>query len=95
MLTNGGVTLYHFTGHSGYVRYYYGVANIHSSQKKEGTDLVKIRIPTALFVPVCNGDYLFLGKSESIIPEKEKCVRVTEFSDNRRGANPHWRIIAG
>ncbi|MBQ4109704.1 MAG: hypothetical protein IJC74_02355 [Clostridia bacterium] len=94
MLTNKGVTVYHFTGHSGYLRYFYSDASVHSVFKN-GSDLVKIRIPTTLFIPVCNGDYVFLGKSDAIVPEKEKCVRVTEFSDNRRGVNPHWRIVAG
>ena len=102
MTSNSGVTIYHNSPHNGYIRSFFGAAsvfaNIGEVNERDGrkkSDVIKIRIPTSLFVELSCGDYVFLGKSDSIVPKKDDCFVIKEFSDNRRGASPHWRILAG
>lgn len=52
-----------------------------------------LRIPTLEAVDIATGDYIYFGTSEAESPERSACVRVCEYSDNRRGANPHWRVV--
>ena len=90
MTANSGVTIYHFSPDNGYVRSFFEKASVFKT-----SDLIKIRIPTRLYTHLACGDYVFLGKSDNIVPQKEKCFMIKEYSDNRRGVNPHWRILAG
>ncbi len=44
--------------------------------------------------PADIGCYMALGGSEQTTPDKSKCLKVLDIHDNRRGINPHWRLIA-
>ncbi|MCR4692885.1 MAG: hypothetical protein K5664_03295 [Firmicutes bacterium] len=62
-----------------------------SGMKKDNT--VKIRIPTQIDIPLSIGDYVRIGKHTDS-PIRGKDFKIVEFADNRKGANPHWRIVA-
>jgi len=54
-----------------------------------------VRIPTSDESFVLPGDYLEVGKSSCDYPDRDKCLKVIEVKDNRRGGMPHWRITCG
>ncbi len=55
---------------------------------------VSIRIFTLKDIGVKTGDYAAVDeRSES--PNKDRALKVTRVSDNRRGIAPHWRLETG
>lgn len=53
----------------------------------------KVRIPGIFTIDISTGDRILRGKSDSISPDK-KSLEVVGFSDNRKGINPHWLVMA-
>ncbi len=100
MTTNGDITVFHYDELSEtYTKTYFPeVFRGHTEQivsEKGGfakSDIARVRIPTKDDVQVFENDYVFFGKAEGRVPDKEKCLRVMAVRDNRFGANPHWRI---
>ena len=100
MTTNGDITIFHYDEASeSYTRSYFPEVfrghTVQIASEKGGfahSDIARIRIPTEEEITVSVGDYVFFGKASEDAPEKEKCVRVMGFRDNRFGVLPHWRI---
>ena len=80
MLTNGTVTIYHFDEENEeYAPISYGNANIF--RRKRSADEK-------------GGDYVYLGTTSAPL-DRDSCLFVTGYSDNRRGTLKHWRIECG
>lgn len=96
---NGSVTIYHYDEEKEiYLPAHYKKSSIYHGSKtiaKDGgfvsTGVCKIRIPTSERIDISTDDYIFLGLTNEPI-NKEKCLKVNAFGDNRRGTLPHWRI---
>lgn len=102
MLTNGTVTIYHFDEQNEeYAPISYGDANIfhrkRSADEKGGFTAASqciIRIPTDKAIAIETGDYVYLGTTSAPL-DRDSCLLVTGYSDNRRGTLKHWRIECG
>lgn len=60
----------------------------------EGTSY-SIRIPTIKEIVVCPGDYISIGENFGDYPGTWDSFKILEVADNRRGGQPHWRILCG
>ncbi len=54
-----------------------------------------VRIFTEAEINVSEGDYIALSGSDAAEPDKSRCSVIATVTDNRRGANPHWRLTTG
>ena len=102
MITNGSITVYHYNPDDGtYNLRVYKSASIYKGKRitVRGSGFVddsflRIRIPTTEEIPISTDDYVFNGKTDAPI-DKNSCLKVMGFGDNRRGCLPHWRIECG
>lgn len=106
MMTNSGVTLWHFDKKSGgFTRiffekaYIFGVRKISENRLKQrgfyNEDCCSIRIPTEEDLDIRTGDYVCGGKCGDEVPDRKSAFKILEISDNRRGTSPHWRLSCG
>ena len=54
-----------------------------------------VRIFTLEDIATAPGDYLSDGEVYSVYPDVETSLKIIEVRDNRRGTQPHWRILCG
>lgn len=54
-----------------------------------------VRIPTTENMGIIPEDYLAIGEISDEFPDAEKTLKIMEVKDNRRGGQPHWRIVCG
>ena len=106
MKNNYLVTIWHYNEESDIpVRKTFNGAVDNSSKKitKNGIkqkgfyfgDNMSIRIFTEEEIEVAPGDYACQGDCGFAYPDRENSQKIVEVRDNRRGANPHWRILCG
>ncbi len=101
MKTNNQITIWHLTdeetgvySRQSFTVYAHKVTAVSSVNKNNTRDnKVTVRIPTNRDIKVELGDCVFFGISHSLHPERAKNFKVTEISDNRIGANPHWKLV--
>lgn len=98
---NGDITIYHYDAdteeYTGTV--YRGVSIYRStitafSDRGDGfvnSSSCRIRIETGADIAVSTDDYVFMGIGRGSF-DKARCMKVTNFADNRRGSLGHWRI---
>lgn len=53
----------------------------------------KIRIPGDFPLSISIGDRIFKGSCDAASPP-DGSVTISGYSDNRKGINPHWMVIA-
>ncbi len=58
-------------------------------------DSSDVRIFTNKDIGIIPGDYLSEGENCNEYPDRETSQKIIEVRDNRRGVNPHWRILCG
>lgn len=100
MKTNARLTLYHFdSATETYHRQYFDAVSLYTAVKSAAADggfvydnTFKIRIPTKAAIEIDTGDYVYIGFTQDTEPDKRRCCKVMEYSDNRRGGLPHWRL---
>jgi len=100
MIINGSVTIHHYDeeNESYKARFFpnahiYKKIGIQTEKAGKGSAVdCKIRIYTGESIDIAVGDYVFTGKAYSDIPDKEKCLAVTDYSDNRHSVQQHWRV---
>lgn len=103
MTTNGSITVWHYDEENEcYIKKKFDGVSMHNVQKSSSalgkgtrtkTRVCKIRIPTLLEAGLSLGDYVRIGLSTDDAPERGCDMVITEIADNRRGANPHWRVL--
>ncbi len=64
-----------------------------ASEGMRKSNILKARIPTKDQMPLSIGDYVRVGRHTGS-PIRGKDFKIVELADNRKGANPHWRISA-
>ena len=102
MISNGSITVYHYDEKSGeYILSVYPEASIYKGKRitVRGTGFVndsflRIRVPTEKEIAISTDDYVYIGATDAPI-DKNACMKVMGFGDNRRGNLPHWRIECG
>lgn len=99
MTTTCAVTMYHYDEEKEtWGRTVFGAAHLCYERKAAEDKGFKrqnggiIRIPTKAEISIKIGDRLFSGRLNADKPPEEGCMTVTGYKDNRRGANPHWRV---
>lgn len=106
MTVNCKVTIWHFDESTGcYIRTVFDKAyadfksKISKNRIKQrgfyNEDNAKVRIPTTKEIVASVGDYLYIGKSDSPIPDRSEAMKIVEISDNRKGGSPHYRLSCG
>ena len=103
MTTNGSITVWHYDDvNECYTKKKFIGVSMQNVQKSstalgKGTRtevrVCKIRIPTTAKVELHLGDYVRIGLSSDKEPERGCDMVITEIADNRRGTNPHWRVL--
>lgn len=58
-------------------------------------DCCVARIPIKKEIGVVPGDYLTVEESDEEMPNPDNSMKIIEVKDNRRGGQPHWKIICG
>lgn len=58
-------------------------------------DSTDVRIFTTEDIGIMPGDFLSDGECFDAYPDRETSQKIIEVRDNRRGVNPHWRILCG
>ena len=102
MITNGGITVYHYNDEKEmYEIAFYPRASIYKGKRVtvRGTGFVddsflRIRVPTTEDIAIKTDDYVYIGKTDAPL-DRNACMKVLGFGDNRRGFLPHWRIECG
>ena len=102
MISNGSITVYHYDDESGeYISTVYPEASIYRGKRitVRGSGFVndsflRIRVETEKEIPISTDDYVYLGSTDAPI-DKNACMKVIGYGDNRRGNLPHWRIECG
>lgn len=102
MVTNGCITIYHYDEEiCGYVIFHYKNASIYKGVRLTVKDtgfvndgFLRIRIYTKKEMPISTRDYVFTGITNEPL-DKNKCLKVVSYGDNRRGVTPHYRIECG
>lgn len=99
MTTTCAVTMYHYDEENeAWVRSVFAAAHLYYVRKAAGDKGFSrdnsgvIRLPGKFSIQIKIGDRLFSGRLNADKPPEEGCMTVTGYKDNRRGANPHWRI---
>lgn len=54
-----------------------------------------VRIPLAEEFVILPGDYMTIGEDTAEFFDVENSLKIMEVKDNRRGSNPHWKILCG
>ena len=54
-----------------------------------------VRIPKHENATAYLGDYVRLGKSQDLSPDRINDLKVTKITENYRGANPHLKLFCG
>ena len=103
MTTNRSITVWHYDDENEcYIKKIFSSVSMHNVQKsstaigkgtRTETRVCKIRIPIMTDAGLCLGDYVRIGASADKAPERGCDMVITEIADNRRGANPHWRVL--
>lgn len=103
MTTNGSITVWHYDDvNECYTKKKFDSVSMQNVQKSSSalgkgtrteTHVCKIRIPTTANVGLYLGDYVRIGLSTDNAPERGCDMVINEITDNRRGANPHWRVL--
>lgn len=58
-------------------------------------DSMSVRIFTDDEINITPGDYICCGEYIYTYPDRNNSQKIVEVRDNRRGGNPHWRILCG
>ena len=106
MSRNNAITIWHYADdlETSSRKVFFNASIIHTQKiskngiKQKGFymgDSFDIRIFTAEEIDAVIGDYLMYGVQMNDSPDREKSHKIIEVRDNRRGTNPHWRIICG
>ncbi len=101
MLTNSSATLYHYDEEKEtWIRSYFPCAFIYRSVSSSQSPTAfspetraVIRIPNYAKTKIALGDYVLIGKGAEDIPSSALCLKVTAFTENNFGTNPHLKII--
>ncbi len=101
MLTNSCAVLYHYDEKSqNWSRSFFPCAYVFRSAESSVSpaefsisNRAVIRIPDHAKTDISVGDYVLIGKSDSLEPDTSLCFRVTGFSKNTFGTAPHLKII--
>ena len=101
MLTNSSATLYHYDEEKeAWIRSYFPCAFVYKSASSSVNPTsfspenhAVIRIPNYAKVKIALGDYVLIGKGSKDTPSSALCLKVTAFTENTFGTNPHLKII--
>ena len=103
MTTNGSITIWHrgWDGARGVDTYSHAIYAAHWYQHmltSVQTGLayaneVKVRIPGTMALDIAVGDRIIRGEVNTSSPPNIAST-IIGYSDNRRGLNPHWLVMA-
>lgn len=99
MILNKRISIYRYNDYeNNYERIFFGDVSLYNEFKigaenggVNSDNIFKIRIPTEKALDICLNDYIIFGDEPFC---REFAVKIIALSDNRRGANPHYRINA-
>lgn len=99
MILNKSVSIYRYNDYeNNYERIFFGEVSLYNEFKTGAENggltagnILKIRIPTENMLDIRLSDHIILGDMPFC---REKALKIIAVSDNRRGANPHYRINA-
>ena len=101
MTTNNQITVWHLTDEESgaYSRQSFTVwshkvvAESANSKNVTRDNKITVRIPTSSDIGVEIGDYVCFGIRRNSYPNRATDFKIASVSDNRIGANPHWKLV--
>ena len=105
MRTDSYITLWHLDENTGEYdrKIYRALCHFDSRLSKSGIkqkgyfsgDRAVVRVPASEKPQVCLGDFVRPGRWQDDVPKRIDDLKVTQVTENFKGANPHLRLFLG